>query len=311
MSFIGNIGMHVGEQVVDSALGLTLGALADKRQLKQTGRLLKQQSEFDKGMMEFGKELALRQWKDTGVVGQVKQLEEAGMSPGLAYSPGGAGGGATTNIAQGGVDSAKANVAQEILGLQMATSQRKLLEAQARKTEVEANKIEGVDTAIAETNLKQLKQEYQFYVDSYEASFEKIENEAAILADQARMMRNNREISDETKLTEIEMKQGELIGIGLINELKREQIKLTQEQIDKTTEEIAQRWEELSISRKNAMINGDRLALERFIRDVPDSVKLTVETVSKVVSGIVSKSGGTYTNTTYDEAGKHVTTKKF
>ena len=46
-------------------------------------------------------------------------------------------------------------------------------------------------------------------------------------------------------------------------------------------------WKNLNIQEQNAVINGNRLELDKFIKDVPDSIKLTVETVRDVVNDIV------------------------
>ena len=77
-------------------------------------------------------------------------------------------------------------------------------------------------------------------------------------------------------------------GQGLTIEAKKVGIELTEAQINQTVEAVKQAWKGLSIQEQNSIINGNRLELEKFIKDVPDSIKLTVEAVKDVVGDIVN-----------------------
>ena len=113
--------------------------------------------------------------------------------------------------------------------------------------------------------------------------------------------------------------EGELIGLGLANELKKSQIELTEEQTKKTVADVAQGWKQLSINEGNAItfvVNSEtartnaqtnvrkyleevrhnerneetrnaELALQKFIKDMPDSEKLTMQMLGEVVKTVV------------------------
>ena len=113
--------------------------------------------------------------------------------------------------------------------------------------------------------------------------------------------------------------EGELIGLGLANELKKSQTELTEEQTKKTVADVAQGWKQLSINERNAItfvVNSEtartnaqtnvrkyleevrhnerneetrnaELALQKFIKDMPDSEKLTMQMLGEVVKTVI------------------------
>lgn len=265
--------------LIGTGLGLLMEGHNDRRQLGQQQELLNQQYNMDERKMKLEQQIGLENWDKTNYAAQVGQLEKAGLNPGLMYGMKG-GGGATMGMTGGSVN---ANAAPkgggEIMGLQMMNAQRALIEAQTENVQADTKKKGGETEAIDIAN--------SLASDSYETTFDKILAQASILQDEAKMMRNNYEISEATKHMEISMKEGELIGLGLSNEMKEAGIRLTEEQIKQTVEAVKQAWKNLDIQEQNAVINGNRLELDKFIKDVPDSIKLTVETVRNVVNDIV------------------------
>lgn len=133
------------------------------------------------------------------------------------------------------------------------------------------------------------------------------------------ILENNKEISEATKDEKIKIVEAELVGLGLANELKQLDQTLTKEQINKVRADVAQGWEGLKIQDKNAMVNAlnaetartnantnireyiesvrktdidyemrrGLLELEKFIRDVPESWKLTVGAAQTIIGGAV------------------------
>jgi len=273
------LGMQAAGGVQDALLGLALEGHNDQRQLKQQGKLLKQQAEVDRRQTEFNQQIGLDTWRKTGPVAMTKELKEAGLSPALQYGMGGAGG-ITTGSGGGSVQGAKAPAGGgEVMGLQMMNAKRALIEAQTENVKADTKKKggESLELEIANT----------MAAETYEETYEKIINMAKQVKAQTAIIQNNREISDETKHIEISLKEGELIGLGLSNEMKETGIKLTEEQIKQTIESVKQAWKSLDIQEQNAVINGNRLELDKFIKDVPDSIKLTVETVRDVVGDVI------------------------
>ena len=238
--------------------------------------------------MAAQKQMDLQMWKDTNYSTQVEEMEKAGINPALLYGKGG-GGGTTVGNSGGNVSSASApQGGGEIMGMMMQKAQLELMkaqtqatEAQANKANVEAAKTAGVDTDLTNQQARMATIQANLAAESYEETYKRIIDEAKIVANEA-------EISGATKDEEIALKEGELIGLGISNEAKKAGIRLTEEQIKQTAEEVKQAWEGLSIARRRAIIEGDKLALDKFVRDVPDSIKLAAETIGDVVKTVIN-----------------------
>lgn len=285
MGPVGTLAMDTAQAGINTGLGMLLQKHNDKRQLKQQGLLNEQQLAINKRQMAYGKGLDLQMWKDTNYPAQVEQLKLAGMNPALLYG-GGGGGGTTTGGSAGGVSAGSApGGGGEIIGLQMMQAQKNLIEAQTEKTKAETTKTEGVDTELTGNQARIAGIEGQMKHDTYEETFNKIRSEAEKIASEARMAAQGADVGEATVQTKIATAQAELMGIGIANELKRTQTELTEEQIEATIQSVAQKWEDLAIQ-------GGRLDLDRFTRDIADSTKLTVETIGKVVSAVA---GGKFT----------------
>lgn len=326
---------------ITGAMGLGLQLLNDRRQLNQQRKLNQQQLEVDKEKMDYQNELGLRMWKNTGPRAQMEQMREAGLGIGLMY--GGSGpGGQTTGSAGAGVGAANApSGGSEIMGLQLMKAQKALMEAQANKTNVEAEKIGGVDTQEAVTRIESLSQgiknqkasarltdlqgdiaeiESMIKGGSADDVMSTIRYVARKTAQELSALEMNNEITSETKDEKILLVQGELIGLGLANEMKKVGIELTEQQIKASQASIAQGWKSLSIQDRNAVVNlmnsetarinantnirefvesvrktdydydvrKGMLELQRFIHDVPETTKLTVNAVSQVFGTLVN-----------------------
>ena len=267
------------DAIVNTGLGLALESHNDKRQLKQQEKLNRLGIEGTKELQKYGQGLALDTWEKTNYPAQVEQLKEAGLSTGLMYGGGGAGG--TTQGGSGGsVSGGEApKGGQEILGLQLMGAQKNLLEAQTEKTKTETENIGGVERNLTEQKGRMAAIEASLLEDSYENTLQKIQAEAIKLQGEARSATTKGEVDYETANTSVKLKEAELIGLGIANEQRRVQTELTQEQIKATIEAVKQKWAEVEISR-------DRLKLDQFVKDVADSTKLTVETVSRIIGTI-------------------------
>lgn len=264
---------------ISTALGLALQGHNDRRQLRQQDKLNRQQLGIDLQKMEAQKKNQLEIWEATGYQGQMRQLNEAGLNPGLLYGMG-SGGGQSMGAGAPGVGAAKAPIGgAEILSMQLMGAQKELIQAQTAKTEAEATKISGVDTEIATAEARIKKLEGQLKYDTYEAIYGKAIAEWGNLEAELQKKKAEGTIAEGTVDTEIQRRQGEVLGILLTNELKQEQINLTEAQTKAMIETIAQKWKEIDIKQ-------GQLALDRFVQDVANSTRLTVETASKVVSGL-------------------------
>ena len=224
-------------------------------------------------------------------------MKAAGLSPGLAYGQAG-GGGATTGGGTGGVGAASAPAGGgEMMGLQLMGAQKRLLEAQAQKAEAEAAKTAGVDTTLTKEQAKIKEIEKNMMQDTYEETFSRIRAEADKAEEEWRKAAAEGKIAQATADIEIEKAKADLAGIGIANELRRSQKGLTDVQITQTVNMIAQKWEEIRVQK-------GRLELEKWVRDVSDSTKLTVETVARIANTVIGKGrGGTEEPTIKSERG--------
>lgn len=299
---------------IDSGLGLLLGGINDRRQVKQQGRLLEQQAAVDRKQTAFNQALGIQTWKQTGPQALTKELKAAGLSPALQYG-GGAAGGGTTGGGSSGVNASSApSGGGEIIGLAMAKAQIKLMEAQTEKTQVEAAKTAGVDTLATSIQTELGRIEMNMKTDTYEATKAAIEAAAKKAGAEA-------EVADKTKGSQIDIVEGELIGLTLANELKRAQTGVAEETIKKIIAEVKQGWKALDIQAKNAAANlmsseaakqnantnvreflehvrkndydyeirRGALELEKWLKDVPESQKLTIAGLQNVLINTMPK----------------------
>lgn len=153
MSFISQLGLQTAGQVIGAGMGMILGDRNDKRQREQQEYLQKLQIMGNKEMTDYQMKKQLEMWEATNYPAQIKQLEKAGLNPGLIYGMGGAGG-ATTGGSAAGVSggSAQQNPGEiqqmMAMGMQIAqqAAQTELTKSQTEKTKVETEKIAGADT---------------------------------------------------------------------------------------------------------------------------------------------------------------------
>jgi len=95
------------DTIAGIGLGLGTASWQDERQLAQQRNLQNIAIEGQQTMGEFNEGLAIDQWQKTGPVGQMAQLQKAGLNPGLMYS-GGGGGGGTASVNNGSIGNANA-----------------------------------------------------------------------------------------------------------------------------------------------------------------------------------------------------------
>ena len=126
------------------------------RQMKNQRKLMAEQLEIDKLKMEEQRRIQLQMWKDTNYAAQVEEIKKAGLSIGLMYGKGAAGG-TTTGAGATGVNAPSAPTGMGLLGgsqlaVQMANIE--LTKAQTENVKADTERKLGVDkTKVeAETN---------------------------------------------------------------------------------------------------------------------------------------------------------------
>jgi hypothetical protein len=143
ISEFGKGAISFGLQQVANTVG---GNTALKRQERLMGINLKNQKELNRQ----GRDIQMDMWNRTNYGAQVRHMKEAGLSPGLIYGNSG-GGGATTGSQGGGSAASGGAPSRPQMGMEalLMGEQMNLMKAQARKLNVDANKIEGADTDLA------------------------------------------------------------------------------------------------------------------------------------------------------------------
>jgi hypothetical protein len=226
----------------------------EDRAMRNQEKLMGVQHQNQMNLNQQSKDLALQQWKDTNYGPQVEEMRKAGLNPALLYGMSG-GGGATTGGAQGGSAASGNAPAPQQMPMDMASmmqmsligAQKALMEAQANKTNVEADKLKGADTEnvqanTALTNMKLANEQIQKeigtktleqVIDGIKANADKAQSEAASALvkkqiDQQTEEDQKKQIRENAILTAIKVgaeKQGILLSQAQIQNME-EQIKI-------------------------------------------------------------------------------------
>ena len=134
-----------------AAMGAINASSASKQSWENQVRLMDIQAQLNRQNAKFNTGQAKDMWNYTNFENQMKHIKAAGLSPGLIYGMGGAGGSSQGAGAASGVglpqdQSVGMGLRAQEIGINMASamSQIKLNESQADKNDAEANKIRGV-----------------------------------------------------------------------------------------------------------------------------------------------------------------------
>ena len=264
MGFIGQLGMQAASGAINTGMGLLLEKHNDKRQLEQQGKLGQQQLGFSNQHAKYQSDLALERWEKTNYGAQLAEMKKAGLSPGLMYGGSGAGGAMSSGGGGGSIGGGQAPAGgNEIMGLQLMGAQKRLLEAQAENVQADTG-LKEADTGLRgkQTDIAEL--ERSMLNDSYDVTYSKLQAEASKLESEAQSAYANKEVDKATVETRIKQQQGELIGLGLANELKEKGVQLTEEKVKQTVAAVQQKWREIAVQE-------GKLNLDRFVKDVSDS----------------------------------------
>lgn len=297
---------------IDTALGI-LGNFA--QDLFLGGSQVSRQKE----LMDYQNKMQLDLWNKTNYPAQVKKLKEAGLNPALLYGKGG-GGGATVGagmpstgqtpptMSNGGI----MELMQFKLQQQLTESEVKKNEADANLSNTRANKESGVDTdnTIADTEVK--KAEAAIKRTQAEIQGRTVNEQINIIGSTMQKIAidvrmNNSQLWEQENSAANRVKQGyaEMLGSFIENRLKEQNITESKERVNKMAADILQGWSKLGIEEKRVMYEGmnwetnqfraqtekERVELEKFIKNVPDSDKLGYDTMKSIISILLMAAG--------------------
>lgn len=325
----GKAAVNAGSGILGSAFGLLTAGINDRRQISQQSKLNDLAYQTNNKMAEEDYKRQMRLWNETNYSAQKEQLEKAGLNPGLIYGMSG-GGGATTAASGGmGVSTGQApqgggeiiNMMNQRLQMGLTQAQIKVMESQANKNNVEAEKTGGVDTQKVTTEIQSLTQgiqnakateiltktqsriaalDEQLKTATFETAISEVETELFKSNQELRMMVRENWINDETKYTKIKTIQVQLTKLLLENALTKQQTKLStaataqtysniqvnEAQIEKMATDIAQGWEKLYYDGLNLSEKERQGLHDRFINDVQQSTQIGTDMAEKIIQAI-------------------------
>lgn len=308
------------------ALGIgiqRLGSRYDRRQQIESQRqMMGLQMQGEKQMMDYQQKLAMDMWNNTNYAAQVEQMKKAGLSPGLMYGKGGPGGATTGPGGSPAVSGGNAPYVDTTgMGMQhgMAMAQQRLMEAQAQNLDADtANKsgvtreniatqtmdlLQGIENKKAEKAFREIQTDMagiqkEIMGATTEQAIMKVVAELDSAQAIARSLEIKQFIDEATKNSQVDKLKAEAISILLHNELTRAQTgkvksdtAVNQQQIKNMAAKIVQDWTGLGIQQQGQDTNAARLELDKQIKNVSDSTKLTVETVKGILQAVLVGKG--------------------
>lgn len=311
--------MQAAAGAAGSMLGIgvqRLGAKYDRRQQLQTQEGLTEiQKQAEKEMMDYQQQKELEMWNKTGYSAQMKQMQEAGLNPGLMYGMSGGGG---QSIGHGGSPAISGGTAQHVntgaigmqAGLQLALlgSQKRVLDTQAEKNAAEATKIAGTDTKESQTRIESLMQgidnaRQQHEIQKLEITLKNIENyekqasqedrldyieyQTKIAGRQLTIVSNEANLSTETLENKIKIVALDAIGAALRNIQTKTQTTKTESDIQVNKEQINQ-WIQSNMRDWDKMSQENRkiAVMELMQQFNTDPVNHATNQISKIIDNI-------------------------
>lgn len=281
-------GATAAGQIASGFLGMIGQKKREERAMANTRELMGIQFKNQKELDKYGQQLQLETWEKTNYPAQMAMLKEAGLNPGLMYGHAGSGG-VTGSQAGGSAASGNAPAPQpwplDIGSAMMMAAQIKLMEAQAKKTEAEADVIveTGIKKAeseiakiIAETTNEGLKGRLlsiQADIADIEKASKPYQIEAAInnVIEQTKQMKLANDLTEAQFYDLVDLVRYQAVGAHLNNELTQAKISLTYTEKQSIITEILQKWTELGLKEREVSVSEKNLELKE--REVSVSEK--------------------------------------
>lgn len=233
-------------------MGLLLGAIERKAQLKQQQKLQNMQIAGQKEMGKFNQEQQLEMWHKTNYGPQMEELRKAGLNPGLIYGMSG-GGGVTASSNPGSVSGGSADGKTPAAGMGMALGQAALMAAQVDLIKAQTEKTKA-DTGLTgvNTDLAKLEKDLKEYALPNAKSM--TDQELSKLRTEVQNMWIQRDILEGTKDTQIQQQKANLTATYAEIALKQAGVGKTEEETKKIAAEIGQMVQKLANETKQVEI---------------------------------------------------------
>ncbi len=251
MADIIGIGLGAAAGAGSSALGGIGRRRREERQVGYQHDMMAAQYAQQRKLNEQGQELGMKTWNETNYGAQMGHMKEAGLNPALMY--GMSGGGGTTGGSPSGGSGASGSAPQvketqtgtgALMGMQ-TMAQIKLLQEQARKTGIEADKTAGVDTE--ETRTKG------------NLNLQNAETMASLTGkytEEADKLSLDNQLTRATWNSKMEIINKEALRKGLELEAMGEGITLTKEKITETINKVYQEWAKVGLKGLDTALQG-------------------------------------------------------
>lgn len=318
------LGMMAGNAII----GGLMGQFNDDRQYNLNAKLLGQQAQNQNSITEFNFQKQLELWEKTNYPAQIAMMKKAGLNPAMMYGMGG-GGGSTANIqaghASGGQAAGHSGEMLGMMNLSLMDAQRNLLEAQARETNVRADKTEGVDTTLANAQIKSLAagvtnttaQTELLRIDkkiksldlwlkdkTLEDQIKIVHQNANLIIEEVEQLRRNNDIT-EAQEPSLKLQAAANLALTYANTaLAKSEKDVNVEKVKQIVASIINEGRNsiststsASANERNAQVNADRLAFEKQLKDLTESERAIIETVGEIfemltLKNLISPAGG-------------------
>lgn len=280
--------ISAGANVAQGVIGMIGQRAREERSLKNTKDLMGIQHQNQMSLNKQGKDLAYQQWLDTNYGAQREQMEKAGLNVGLMYGMGGGAGGTTSagsggSAAMGSAPQPQQMPTMDIGSAMLMKSQIDLMQAQAKKTNVEADKLAGADTANVQANTALTNMNTANATIENEIKSKTLEDIVTTIGanrnkaiGEAKSAMTSGNVDETTYKTQIEQINNDSMLTAIKIGAEKQGIMLSQAQIQNMTEQI-------KIGRVNAeKISMDQVqgkALNQLIETIYNKLGVSNETI--------------------------------
>lgn len=302
---------------MSGVMGMVLGGLTNLG-LEQAGNAMNEnrrynydiqrgqkELEWSKEMSHWNMERQKELWEATGYVAQKDQMKRAGINPALMYGMGGGGGqtaaaapAPTPDAGSAGQGSNSGGHAMDIgalIQLELLKSQKANIEAQTHKTNVEAEKIAGVDTEEAHTRIRGNNLNNIFNEKSMEDRLDTIYAEMQKSFSELSEQNVKTNVAEATRAAQIsKIRQEALLvtaqvlltgtqtsNVSKDTELKTSQIIKNDKEIQKMAADIEQKWVGLSQDQKRIELEAFGKKIEAALRGARGPLGVEVPILNK------------------------------